>query len=103
LEVSMFKKSICFILVVTSFMVSASLFAASYSGKININSASAQELVQLPYIGEKRAQAIVDFRKANPFSSVGQLAKVKGVSEKVLAKIQTYLSVKGQTTFTVSK
>ena len=44
---------------------------------IDLNTASAADLTRLPGIGEKRAQAIVDYRESSgPFQSVGILAQV---------------------------
>ena len=53
---------------------------------ININEASAARIAEvLDGIGEKRAQAIVDYReKHGAFESLDDLAAVKGVGEKTL-------------------
>src|SRR4030043_2066649 len=46
----------------------------------NINKASAKELMQLPHIGEKRAQNIIEYRKTHgEFKSVGELRRVPGI------------------------
>lgn len=56
------------------------------SGKININTATAEELETLPGIGEKRAQAIVEDRQNHgPFRTVEELTRVKGIGEGILA------------------
>jgi competence protein ComEA len=62
-----------------------SLFAAP----VNVNQASPQEIAAaLSGIGPTKAKAIVDYRKANgPFKSVQDLAKVKGIGQKTLAKL----------------
>jgi competence protein ComEA len=53
---------------------------------IDINAATAQELTQLKGIGPQKAAAIIAYREANgPFSSIEQLAKVKGISLKTIA------------------
>lgn len=58
---------------------------AAGSDKININTASADELMNLKGIGEKKAKAIVEFRKANGlFKQPEDLTKVPGIGPKTL-------------------
>ncbi len=62
--------------------------------KINLNTASADQLTAVPGVGPKLAARIVEHRqKEGAFRSVSELMNVKGVGEKNLAKIQGYLSV----------
>ena len=63
--------------------------------KININTASVEELEKLPEIGPVKAQAIVDYRKQNgPFKSPEDIEKVKGIKEGTFAKIRDYIVVR---------
>lgn len=58
---------------------------------INLNTADVYELQRLPGIGEKRAQAIVDYREENgPFQSVEDLTRVSGIGEGILAGLRDY-------------
>lgn len=55
---------------------------------VNINSASAEELATLlSGVGQKKAQAIVDYRQANgQFQSKRDLTNVKGIGEAIVAR-----------------
>lgn len=68
------------------------------AGKVNINTATAQQLTVLPGVGEKLAARIVDYRqKAGGFKNVSELMNVQGIGEKNLAKIQAFLTTSGET------
>lgn len=61
---------------------------------IDLNTATVEELMLLPSIGEVRAKAIVDYREANgPFRYVEDLRGVKGIGEGILAQIMDYVTV----------
>jgi len=72
----------------------ASAAAKAPTGKVNINTATASQLSELPGVGEKLAARIVEFRqKQGPFKSTQELMNVKGIGEKNLQKLQPYLTV----------
>lgn len=64
------------------------------TGKVNINTADEAGLTSLDGIGKVKAQAILDYRQKNgPFKTVDDLAKVKGIGEKTVAKLKDQLTV----------
>ena len=63
---------------------------------IDLNTASVADLTRRPGSGEKRAQAIVDYRESSgPFQSVEELTEVKGIGEGILAQVYDYVTVGG--------
>jgi len=63
-----------------------SAMAADDGGKININTASVDELTKLKNVGPAYAERIVEYRKAHDgFSTVEELTEVKGIGPKTLA------------------
>lgn len=67
---------------------------AAPAGKVNINSASVEQLGTLPGVGPKLAARIVEYRqKTGAFKSAQELMNVKGIGEKNLEKLAPYLTV----------
>lgn len=68
------------------------------SRPIDINTASLDQLEQLPGIGPVLAKRIIDYRKnTGPFRNVDELMAVKGISEKRMENIRKYVMVKNPT------
>jgi competence protein ComEA len=63
------------------------------SEPIDVNKATAEELRQLPGIGPKRSQAIIDERQKGPFKSADDLRRVHGIGPKTLDKLRPYVTV----------
>lgn len=53
---------------------------------VNINSADKDELMSLKGIGEKKAEAIIEYRSTNCFKSIEEIANLKGIGEKFIIK-----------------
>ena len=61
---------------------------------LNLNTATAEQFISLPGIGEKLAAAIVEYREENgPFSEVEDITRVSGIGAAKLAAIREYLTV----------
>lgn len=63
-------------------------------GKININTATAEELDTLSGIGPAYAKRIIDYRTANGgFKSIDQIQEIKGIGPKTFEKIKDQITI----------
>jgi competence ComEA-like helix-hairpin-helix protein len=61
---------------------------------VNLNTATSQELQQVPGIGPATAEKILQMRKSyGPFKSVDDLLAIRGLGAKRLEKMRKYLTV----------
>ena len=76
-----------------AFMMLVSVSA--YAGQVDINKADVKTLSsQLNGIGERKAQAIIDYRNTNgAFKSIEELSRVKGISVRTIEKNRDRLIV----------
>lgn len=66
--------------------------AKAADSAVDVNTATVEELVKVPGIGDALAQRIVEFRSKNgPFERVDDLLKVRGIGEKSLEKLRPHL------------
>ena len=76
-----FRISLAIVVVLVFAWFTAAL--AEESPKININTASADELTQLKGVGEKKAAAIIEYRETNgPFKLPEDFLRVPGIGPK---------------------
>lgn len=62
--------------------------------RVNINSATKEQLMTLPGVGETRAQAILDYRRENgAFLSIEDLMKVNGIKQGVYDRLKDLIKV----------
>jgi competence protein ComEA len=71
------------------------LSAIAFAGSVNVNTADAETLATaMSGVGASKAEAIVKYREANgPFTSVDQLAEVKGIGPKTVERNRAELTV----------
>lgn len=68
--------------------------ATQNDGRMNINTATSDQLQMLPGIGETLAQRIIDYRTEHgDFKSVKELLQVNGIGESKLEQIKPYIKV----------
>lgn len=64
------------------------------AAKININTATVEQLAELPGVGEGTAKKIIEFREQNGnFKTTEDLMNVKGIGEKKYEKLQDLITV----------
>jgi competence protein ComEA len=68
-----------------------------YDKKIDIRTASSDELQQLPRIGEVMAERILAYRQQKQFECTDELQEVKGIGHKTMERILPYLLIFGKT------
>lgn len=62
--------------------------------KININTASKEQLLSIPGIGEAKAKSIILYREENGyFSSIEEIVKVSGIGDNLYETIKDYITV----------
>lgn len=68
--------------------------ASDKDGRINLNTAKAEELMALPGIGAAKAQSILSYRdEKGGFSSTEEIMDITGIKEGVYSKIKDYITV----------
>ncbi|HRC85040.1 MAG TPA: helix-hairpin-helix domain-containing protein [Thermoanaerobaculia bacterium] len=72
---------------------------APAQGKVNVNTATAEQLTLLPRVGPALAERILDFRKENgPFKKPEDLMLVRGIGQKSFELLAPYVTTSGETT-----
>jgi competence ComEA-like helix-hairpin-helix protein len=69
------------------------------AGKLNLNTATEEQLMLLPTVGPSKAERIVVWRKKNGgFKRVADLRRVKGFGYKTFKRLEPFLDIAGETT-----
>jgi len=83
------------ILIFATLVSFVSTFAdAEHSAKVNINTATVEELMSLNGIGKKKAESIVEHREeVGSFATIDDLKGVKGIGDKIFRKIKAHIAI----------
>ncbi|MBL9019220.1 MAG: helix-hairpin-helix domain-containing protein [Myxococcales bacterium] len=69
------------------------------TGKLNLNTATADQLMMLPSVGPAKAERIIEWRKKNGgFKRIADLRRVKGFGYRTFKRLEPLLDIKGDTT-----
>ena len=60
---------------------------------ININTATLEELLTLPGIGESKAKSIIEYREENKFKNIEELMNVNGIGESLFEQIKNKITI----------
>lgn len=72
----------------------SSASSQTQNAKVNINTATLEELDSLPGVGESTAQKIIDDRSANgPFTTLEDLKRVSGIGDKKFSALEDYICI----------
>ena len=67
-------------------------------GVVNLNTATPDELRLIPGVGPARVRNILAYRRAHPFRTVDELARIKGIGRKTIRLWRMHLAVGGPST-----
>jgi competence ComEA-like helix-hairpin-helix protein len=66
---------------------------AQAADKINLNTATVEQLMNLPGIGPSLAERIIEHRTITPFKSVEDLLEVKGIGNSKFEKLRDLVTI----------
>jgi len=85
---------LCIVMVIGSLSALAQKPDPASTDKINLNSASAEQLESLPGIGPVTAKRIVDYRaKIGKFKQIEEIINIEGIGEKKFERIKDRLTI----------
>ena len=80
----------------TKILLSLAAVASLALAAINLNTATKEELMSLDGIGSAKADAIIEYRKANKFNSIDDLKNVNGIGDKTFDNLKGEISTTGK-------
>ena len=99
------RHSYAYILLIFSFIFSTILLSGKSYAKgeidqdnqeailVNLNTATYEEILTIPFVGPGRAKAIMEYREKRTFKRKEDLMKIKGIGPKLFKKIAPYVFI----------
>jgi len=63
------------------------------NSKISLNTATKEELMTLPGIGESKALDIIEYRNNSLFKSIEEITNIKGIGNSIYEKIKEFITI----------
>jgi competence protein ComEA len=74
------------------------------TGKLNLNTATEEQLMMLPTVGPSKAERILAWRKKNGgFKRTADLRRVKGFGYRTFKRLEPFLDIKGESTLAMKR
>lgn len=70
------------------------LFFTIFLGAIDLQTASKMELMNLKGVGDKKADAIIEYRKTNTIKSAEDLKNIKGFGDTIIDNVKNNVKAK---------
>jgi competence protein ComEA len=87
------KKKLAVFVLATIVTCALIVLPALAGQKLNINTASVEDLIKIKGIGQKKANAIVDYREAyGPFKTIEDVRNVKGIGNKLFESMKSQIT-----------
>jgi len=61
--------------------------------KFNINTASKSDLMKLPWVGEKTADKIIEYRNNKKFQKISDIKNIKGIGDKKFESMKEFITI----------
>lgn len=74
-------------------IISDSESVINKSGKVSLNTATLEELLTIPNIGESKAKLIMEYRQKTPFAKIEDIMNIKGIGNGIFEKIKDYITI----------
>lgn len=73
-------------------VVTTTTGSSSDTGKINLNTADINSLTNIPGVGEKTAQKILDYREKNKFKNIEDIKNIEGIGDKKFENMRDFIT-----------